>query len=76
MKFLKRSTERDKKKITKKLWIDEFLYGRNNQAALGLPCQYDDEEVKTITKEEALKIINDTREIAFIIADEWDNNEE
>ena len=29
-------TERDKKKITKKLWIDEFLYSRNNQAALGL----------------------------------------
>ena len=36
----------------------------------------DDEEVKTITKEEALKIINDTREAAFIIADEWDNDEE
>ena len=36
----------------------------------------DDEEVKTITKEEALKIINDAREAAFIIADEWDNNEE
>ena len=30
----------------------------------------DDEEVKTITKEEALKIINDAREAAFIIADE------
>ena len=28
------------------------------------------------TKEEALKIINDARETAFIIADEWDNNEE
>ena len=36
----------------------------------------DDEEVKTITKEEALKIINDAREAAFIIADEWDNDEE
>ena len=36
----------------------------------------DDEDVKTITKEEALKIINDARETAFIIADEWDNNEE
>lgn len=36
----------------------------------------DDEEVKTITKEEALKIINDARETAFIIADEWDNDEE
>ena len=28
------------------------------------------------TKEEALKIINDARETAFIIADEWDNDEE
>ena len=36
----------------------------------------DDEEVKTISKEEALKIINDARETAFIIADEWDNDEE
>ena len=36
----------------------------------------DDEEVKTITKEEALKIINDAREAAFIIADEWDNDED
>lgn len=36
----------------------------------------DDKEVKTITKEEALKIINDAREAAFIIADEWDNDEE
>ena len=36
----------------------------------------DDEEVKTITKEEALKIINDAREAAFIITDEWDNDEE
>ena len=36
----------------------------------------DDEEVKTITKEEAIKIINDAREAAFIIADEWDNDEE
>lgn len=36
----------------------------------------DDEEVKTITKEEALKIINDAREAAFIIADEWDNDKE
>lgn len=36
----------------------------------------DDEEVKTITKEEALKIINDARETAFIIADEWDNDKE
>jgi len=36
----------------------------------------DDEEVKTITKEEALKIINDARESAFIIADEWDHEEE
>lgn len=36
----------------------------------------DDEEVKTITKEEALKIINDARETAFIIADEWDSDEE
>lgn len=36
----------------------------------------DDKEVKTITKEEALKIINDARETAFIIADEWDNDEE
>lgn len=36
----------------------------------------DDEEVKTITKEEALKIINDAREAAFIIADEWDNEVE
>ena len=36
----------------------------------------DDEEVKTITKEEALKIINDAREAAFIIVDEWDNDEE
>lgn len=35
----------------------------------------DDEEVKTITKEEALKIINDARETAFIITDEWDKNE-
>lgn len=34
---------------------------------------HDDEEVKTIAKEEALKIINDAREIAFIITDEWDN---
>ena len=36
----------------------------------------DDEEVKTITKEEALKIINDAREAAFIIVYEWDNDEE
>lgn len=36
----------------------------------------DDEEVKIITKEEALKIINDARETAFIITDEWDNDEE
>lgn len=36
----------------------------------------DDEEVKTIEKAEALKIINDARETAFIIADEWDNDEE
>ena len=36
----------------------------------------DDEEVKTITKEEALKIINDARETAFIITDEWDSDEE
>ena len=36
----------------------------------------DDEDVKTITKEEALKIINDARETAFIIADEWDSEEE
>ena len=36
----------------------------------------DDEDVKTITKEEALKIIDDARQTAFIIADEWDNDEE
>ena len=29
-----------------------------------------------MTVEEALKIINDAREAAFIIADEWDNDEE
>ena len=43
--------EREKKKITKKLWIDEFLYGRDNQAALGLPGQYDDEEGREIVIE-------------------------
>lgn len=35
--------KKEKKTITKKLWIDEFLYGRNNQASVGLPGQYDDE---------------------------------
>lgn len=36
----------------------------------------DDEEPTIITKEEALKIINDARQTAFVIADEWDNDEE
>lgn len=43
--------EREKKKITKKLWIDEFLYGRDNQTALGLPGQYDDEDGREIVIE-------------------------
>jgi len=43
--------EKEKKKITKKLWIDEFLYGRDNQAVVGLPGQYDDDEGREIVIE-------------------------
>ena len=43
--------EKEKKKITKKLWIDEFLYGRDNQAVIGLPGQYDDDEGREIVIE-------------------------
>lgn len=63
-------------------WLNAGLnsegYGQVKLAAYTTPSYdiQDDEEVKTITKEEALKIINDARETAFIIADEWDNNEE
>lgn len=62
-------------------WLNAGLnsegYGQVQLAAYTSPSFdiQDDEEVKTITKEEALKIINDARETAFIIADEWDNNE-
>lgn len=31
------------KKITKNVWIDDFLYGRDNQAAVGISSQFDDE---------------------------------
>lgn len=41
-------TERDKKKITKKLWISERVYDRDNQASVGLPGQYDDEEGREV----------------------------
>lgn len=41
-------TARDKKKITKKLWISERLYDRDNQAAVGLPGQYDDDEGREV----------------------------
>ena len=63
-------------------WLNAGLnsegYGQVQLAAYTSPSFdiQDDEEVKTITKEEALKIINDAREAAFIIADEWDNDEE
>ena len=63
-------------------WLNAGLnsegYGQVQLAAYISPSFdiQDDEEVKTITKEEALKIINDAREAAFIIADEWDNDEE
>lgn len=41
-------TERDKKKITKKLWISERVYDRDYQASVGLPGQYDDEEGREV----------------------------
>lgn len=41
-------TARDKKKIAKKLWISESLYGRDDQAAVGLPGQYDDDEGREV----------------------------
>ena len=43
--------KKDKKAITKKLWIDEFLYGRDNQASVGLSGQYDDDEGREIVIE-------------------------
>ena len=42
------NTARDKRKITKKLWISEKVYGRDNQAAVGLPGQYDDDEGREV----------------------------
>ena len=44
-------TARDKRRITKKLWIDESLYNRDNQAAVGLPGQYDDDEGREVVIE-------------------------
>jgi hypothetical protein len=44
-------TARDKRKITKKLWISERLYDRDNQAAVGLPGQYEDEEGREVVIE-------------------------
>ena len=35
---------RDDKKVSDNLWIDESVYGRDNQAAVGLPGIYDDDE--------------------------------
>ena len=63
-------------------WLNAGLnsegYGQVQLEAYTTPSYdiQDDEDVKTITKEEALKIINDARETAFIIADEWDSEEE
>jgi hypothetical protein len=63
-------------------WLNAGLnsegYGQVQLEAYTTPSYdiQDDEEVKTIKKEEALKIINDARETAFIIADEWDSEEE
>lgn len=42
---------RDSKKVSDKLWIDESLYGRDYQAAVGLPGQYDDEEGREVVIE-------------------------
>ena len=46
-------------------------YGIGGMSAMNVYLCFD-----CYTKEEALKIINDARETAFIIADERDNNEE
>lgn len=42
------NTAKDKRKITKKLWISEKVYGRDNQAAVGLPGQYEDDEGREV----------------------------
>lgn len=63
-------------------WLNAGLnsegYGQVQLEAYTTPSYdiQDEEEVKTIEKAEALKIINDARETAFIIADEWDSDEE
>jgi len=41
-------TEREKKKITKKLWISERVYDRDYQASVGLLGQYDDDEGREV----------------------------